>query len=249
MLKFSFHILLVSFFVIVIQRSGYSQKNVALYLLEENIESMLPPLETILDSAVANNPSVKFRDLQISINQHKLLSDRTLWTRNVGIQTDVRYGTFDNFSTNTAEGQSPAILATRSSQMNYGVGAYIKLPLYDFINRKNQIELAKDEIEQAENMAEFQRKEIRQLVIRQYNELILKHRVLKIKLKYAETARINMQMVEKEFLNGVIPITEYARQSEAASRTESDFESYRMEFLSAYMIMEEIVGMKFNLTK
>ena len=218
-------------------------------ILKDDLETILPPLETIIDSAIANSPYVKFRDLQIDINKRKLQSDKNTWARDFGIQTDVRYGTFDNFSTNTAEGQIPSLISTRRIQTNYGFGAYIKVPFFNFINRKNQINLAKAEVEQAENFSQFQRDELRLSVIKQYNELIVKHRLLKIKSKYAETSKINMQMVEQEFTNGIISVSEYSRISEIVTRTEIDFENSRMEFLTAYMILEEITGIRFNLIR
>jgi len=229
--------------------SGFSQESGNFNVLEDNIESMLPPLETIIDSAIANNPEIKFRDLQIIVNKYKLSTERNLWTRDIGMQTDVRYGTFNNFSTNTSEGQSPSNIATLSSQLNYGVGAYIKLPFFDFVNRKNQVQMATTEVKQAESFAQTQRNELRQMVIKQYNDLIVKHRILKIKSKYAETSKINMQMVEQEFTNGIIPVSEYSRISEIVTRTEIDLENSRMEFLTAYMILEEITGIRFNLIR
>jgi len=229
--------------------SGFSQESGNFNVLEDNIESMLPPLETIIDSAIANNPEIKFRDLQIIVNKYKLSTERNLWTRDIGVQTDVRYGTFNNFSTNTSEGQSPSNIATLSSQLNYGVGAYIKLPFFDFVNRKNQVQMATTEVKQAESFAQTQRNELRQMVIKQYNDLIVKHRILKIKSKYAETSKINMQMVEQEFSNGIIPVSEYSRISEIVTRTEIDLENSRMEFLTAYMILEEITGIRFNLIR
>jgi len=245
--RFLIPVIIIAFLYIPL--TGFAQDSKAFDLLYDDIESLLPPLETIIDSAISNSPYVKFRDLQIDVNGYKLKADRSLWMKNLGIQTDVRYGTFDNFSTNTAEGQNPALIATRSNQLNYGAGAYIKLPLYDFMNRKNQIRLAKAEVDQAQNLSLVQRNEVRQLVIKQYNDLIIKSRILKIKLKYAETSKINMEMVEKEFLNGIIAVSEYARISESVSRTETDIETAKIDFRTAYMILEEIVGVKFNRTK
>jgi len=209
---------------------------------------MLPPLETIIDSAIAKNPYVKFRDLQIVVNSKKLKSDRADWTRDIGFQTDVRFGTFNNFASNVVEGQNPALSSTINSQTNYGIGGYIRIPFYDFINRKNQIKQSKAEIEQAKSYSLVQRDELRQSVIRQYNELIIKQRILRIKTKYVETSRIHMEMVEKSFINGTITLTEYSSLTEIASRAEADFETSKMEFRTAYMILEEIVGMKFNLS-
>lgn len=216
---------------------------------DDNIETRLPPLGTLIDSALARNPYVKFRELQIVVNKYKLKSDQAVWLKNLGVQTDVRYGTFDNFSTNTAEGQTPSLISTRRNQTNYGLGAYLKLPLFDLVNRKYQVNIATAEVEQADHMAEFQRDEVRQLVIRQYNDVILKQRLLKIKSKYLATSKINMEMVEKEFQTGVISIGEYSRISEIVTRTESDFENARVDFVTSYMILEEIVGIKFNLSQ
>jgi outer membrane protein TolC len=247
--KQRFLIPVIIFTFLSIPLTGFAQDSKAFDILNGEIETMLPPLETMIDSALSNSPYVKFRDLQIDVNEYKLKADRALWMKNLGIQTDVRYGTFDNFSTNTAEGQNPALIATRSNQLNYGAGAYIKLPLYDFMNRKNQIRLARAEVDQAQSLSLVQRNEVRQLVIKQYNDLLIKSRILKIKLKYAETSKINMEMVEKEFLNGIIAVSEYARISESVSRTETDIETAKIEFRTAYMILEEIVGVKFNRTK
>ena len=78
--------------------------------------------------------------------------------------------------------------------------------------------------------------------------MIVKHKLLKIKSKYAETAKINMEMAEKQFLNGVVSVAEYSAITEIVSRSEADYESSKMDFRTAFMILEEIVGIKFNLT-
>jgi outer membrane protein TolC len=216
--------------------------------VSNEIQDFLPPLHVLIDSAVKNNSSIQFRELQVIVNQSKLRASRKEWTRSVGVQSDIRYGTFDNFSTNQSVGQTPATFATTRTEFKWGYAAYVNLPIFNLINRKNQIHLAHAELEQAESMVEVNKDELRQMVIRQYNELILQQRLLKIKSKLVETSKINMMMSEKEFMNGIIPISEYARISEIVSRAESDFEVVRIDFLTAYMILEEIVKVKFNLS-
>ena len=228
--------------------AGFAQSSGPFNPLKDDIAGKIPPLEDLIDSSIAHNPYIQFRDLQLIINNCKLKANRVEWTRNIGVQADLRYGNFYNYSANSSGGVEPPAIATNRNETKYGGAVYLNLPFYTLANRKNQIRLAKAEIEQAQSMAEVQRNEQRQLVIKQYNDLILKQRLLRIKAKYLETARINMQMVEKEFSNGLISVTEYARISETVSRTESDYESSRMDFLTAYMILEEIVGMKLNLT-
>jgi outer membrane protein TolC len=229
--------------------TAHAQENTEPDFNQQDLTQIIPPLTSLIDSALKHNPSVKFRDLQVIVNECKLRAELTVWSRNLGFQADVRNGTFNNFSTNTSEGQSPDLFATKSNQTNYGIGAYIKFPIQDLLNRKNQIKMAKAEVDQAVNMAEQQKTEVRQLVIKQYNEWVLKYKLLKIRFKYLETSKTNMDMAEREFKNGVIDLTEYARISEISTRAESDFEVAKTEFVTAYLILEEIVGVKFNLIK
>jgi outer membrane protein TolC len=216
--------------------------------LKDDISNLLPPLAALMDSAIANNPYIQFRDLQVIVNRCKLKSNQIEWMRNIGFSADVRYGNFYNYSQNSVDGVEPPAVATNRAETKWGGAVYIKFPVYELVNRKNLLKMAGLEVDQAQKMAEVQRDEVRQLVIRQYNELILKQKVLKVKTKFSETSKISMQLVEKEFLNGIIPLTEYSRLSEAASRTEVDYEVSRMDFLTAYLVLQEIVGIDFQLT-
>ena len=246
-MKPSFLLLLVLIALLTIHTTGSAQKTPEVNIIQNDIEKLLPPLQSLIDSAIAKNPTVKSREMEVKILEHKLKSDRVKWSENLGFQTDIRYGTFNNFSTNTAEGQTPSLLATQTSQMNYGVGAYIKMPLFDFLDHKHMIGAAKAEVEKAAHLTEEQREVIRLLVIKQYQELILKQRLLKISSKFLETTKINMAMAEKEFQNNVIAVGEYTRLSGIYASAESDFETAKIEFKTSLMVLEEITKTKFNL--
>jgi len=217
--------------------------------LEDQIADFLPSLSELLDSAVINDPYVDFRQYATEINKKNLISTKRNWSRTLGVQADFRYGTFDNYSINDAAGSNPSVLYATRTEFKFGYAAYINFPLYELYNRHNLIELNKIEIEQARSMVKVQQNQRRETLIRQYNDLILAHELFKIKAKYLETSRINLQMVEKEFVNGVISVTEFARLSEIASRTEADYVSAKSNMLTAFMLLEETVGMKFNISK
>lgn len=242
---------IIKTFVLIILAAGATinakAQNVPMFdPLKDDITEKLLPLSSLIDSALVHDPYVRFRDLQIVVNQCKLNAEQSYWLRNLGIQSDIRYGTFNNFSTNTAEGQNPDYFATQTSQWNWGVGAYLKFPIIDLVNRRSQITMAQTEIEQARSMAQFQKNEVRQLVIKQYNELVLKQNLLKIKAKYLALITTNNLLVEKEFQNGVVELSEYTRISGIHESAQTEFEVARIEFITAYMLLEEIVGFKFN---
>jgi hypothetical protein len=81
-------------------------------------------------------------------------------------------------------------------------------------------------------MLQSQEDEIRQKVIKMYQDIILKQKILKINSK-ALGDKVNMQMVEKEFRNGVVPISEYVRITTITAEAEVAFESVMSEFIIA----------------
>ena len=205
----------------------------------------LPPLTELIDSAIKHNAMLKYRNLEVEIKESNLISQRNAWLRTFGLQADSRYGTIDAFSTN-ANGVTTNSSSTSSKQFNYAVGVYIKIPVFEVMNRKTQIKQAKAEIEEAKTMAVAQQDEIRQLVIRQYQEFLLRQKLMSIKSLNLGSATVNMDMVEKQFRNGVIPIAEYVRLSDMTSRIQSDYELAKSEFLLAKKILEEITGFTFS---
>lgn len=246
-MKYGFQLLFLVASLLAVQFTCLAQGSKLMEMQNDNIESMLPPLAILIDSAIAHNPGIRSADLQTKVMQYKLNVDKSSWTKNLGLQTDVRYGTFDTFSTNTSAGQNPSTQATQNSQMNYGVGAFVKIPIFEAISRKYMLKSDQLAIEQTINQSEVQRNDLRQMVIKLYNDFILKYKLFIIKMKYAETIKINMQLAEKEFQNGVMNLDNYTRVCDTYARSEADFESVKMDLKTAYMTLEVVVGMKFNL--
>ena len=205
---------------------------------------IFPPLNDLIDSAIKYHPGIRYREYEVKVKESNLISQQNNWTRNMGVQADSRYGTFDNFSAND-NGQFTTLLNTTNKQFNYGFGVYMKLPIYDLLNRKNQLKQAKNEVEMARSLGEVQETEIRQMVIKQYQDALLRQRLIRIKAQNLGNARVNMEMVEKEFRNGIIPVSEYARISDIVYRAETDYELAKTEFITAKLLLEEIVGFKF----
>ncbi|CAM2866501.1 TolC family protein [Flavobacterium frigoris] len=211
---------------------------------ENKDEISLPSLQVVIDSVLNRNAMLKFRKQHIGVKESTLASERIYWTRNFGVQADTKYGNLNNFSTN-ADAQGNTSVLTTSSQFNYSVGLYAKIPIFDFLNRKHQVGLARLELDEAKSMAQFQEDEIRQTVIKMYQDLILKQKILKIKSKTLGDGKVNMQMVEKEFRNGIVPVAEYVRITSIASTVEVDYEFAKSEFTTAKKLLEDMAGFTF----
>lgn len=211
-----------------------------------NSELKIPSLDAVIDSVIKNNAMLKFRKQGIGVKESTLASEKIYWTRNLGVQAETRYGTLNSFSAGV-DGPSAPAFTSITTQFNYNVGVYLKFPVFDFLNRKKQITLARLEVEQAVSLEQSLKDEIRQMVIRLYHDLLLKQNLLRIKSEGLSNGRINMQMAEKEFRNGVIQVTEFARISGITSELESDYEFAKSEFLIAKSILEDMAGFKFSI--
>jgi len=209
-------------------------------------ELNFPPLNAVIDSVIKRSAMVNFQNNNMQAKESVLASERMHWSRNLGLQADSRYGTLNNFSSNE-DGEALSQVLTTSKQFNYSVGVFLKFPLFDGINRKNQIKLAKSEVEAAKSMIEFENEQIRQTVIARYQDLLLKQKILKIRSTSLGDGRVNMQMVEKEFRNGVVPVAEYVRISGITISIEEAYETAKSEFIIAKKILEDMAGFVFGL--
>lgn len=207
----------------------------------ESFKLLIPKLEVLIDSAWANNGLLGYREDQIEVKISNLKSKKRNWTRNFGIYADSRYGTFDNISTNVTGGNT-VNLATRTTQLNYGVGFFLKIPVFDILHRKADVKQAQAEISQAENYVEFQKNEIKETVIRYYEDLVLKQKLLELKAKNFGNAKVSMEMAEKEYKNGLIPIYEYVRLFDITARIESEYEQAKSSFMLSKQLLENLTG-------
>lgn len=214
---------------------------------DTSYEILFPPLEDLIDAAIKHNSMVKFRNLGVDVKESLVKTEKNYWTRNFGFQGDLEYGNLNN-SSYSVEENNPSLLTTSTTQFNYGVGVYLKFPIFDYINRKDQIKQAKIEVDQAKSMAEAQENEIRLLVINQYHNVILKQKLLNINSQNLGSAKVNLEMVEKEFTNGIIAVSEYVRISDMTSKIQVEYEISKSEFLLAKIILENTVGITFNKT-
>jgi len=242
-MKNMYKIIAMLFVFNVASKDINAQNNIESSMNTKSISLLIPQLNELIDSALVHNGMVNYRKLEIEAKESNLKYKRQYWTTNFGVQADTRYGTFNNFSSISGD-NSTVNLASNTQQLNYNVGLYLKIPVFDVINRKSQIKQAKAELEQARSLAKSQEDELRELVIRYYEDLLLKQNLLELRASNLGNARVNMEMVEKEFKNGLIAISEYVRISDMTSRIAAEFSEAKSEFVVSKKILENLTGVE-----
>ena len=244
-MKPTLKILIAVFILSLVNYSVYAQDSIVDVNQTESFKLLIPELEVLIDSALTNNGMLGYRKDEIEVKKANLKSKRRNWTRNFGIQADTRYGNFNNFSNNVS-GSNTVTLSSATTQTNYGVGLYLKIPVFDIFNRKSEIKQAKTEISQAENLVKFQEDEIKEIVIRYYEDLLLKESLLEIQATNLSDAKVNMEMAKKEFTNGQIEIYEYIRISDITAGVATEFEKAKSNLLLAKKLLENYTGVQIN---
>jgi outer membrane protein TolC len=213
---------------------------------KENTDFLnIPKLEILIDSAIANNGMVNYRLLEIEAKKANIKAKKRNWTRNFGLQADTRYGTFNDFSTITGDNSS-VNLASNTQQLNYNVGLYLKIPIFDIINQRSEVKRARVEIDQAKYLVKFQEDEIKEFVIRFYEDLILSINLFQIQAINLGDARANKEMAEKEFRNGIIPFYEYVRILDITSSIAMEYEKAKSGLLLSKKLLENLTGVEIN---
>jgi hypothetical protein len=213
--------------------------------LIDDITEKIPPLEALIQMAIQFSPKVKLTDALIGVNYCDLKSSRRNWTKNFGVESYLQYGNY--FFEDKIENIQPNYVLSTSIRTVFAVSAYIRMPAIDIINRNNEINKSKRLIEQNLAQREQEELEIRQDVILQYNRLVQFQKLLRIVNEFQQYALLQMQMAEREYLNGDITIAELTRLKDIQMIRAVEFQDRIYELYMAYDLLQELVGVRFNL--
>lgn len=214
----------------------------------DDITQRIPPLETLIDSAIANSPFLKNSYNLITSKEYELASARNEILRGFGFLGNLNWGRY-SLSTllSSSTEVSTAEDVTLRDQLSYSVGVYLRVSIYDIVNRKNQINIARKQLEAAINSKEEQIFNLKKEIATLYNNLILKQMLLKTRSDNLLTSEMRMVMVEKRFVNSQISLEEMSRLMEFHADGKTKYEISMSEFMEAYSLLELTCGMKFNL--
>jgi len=212
----------------------------------DDITLRIPPLDDLIDSAIVHSPEVHMAEAEIYLRKYGIKSARRDILTNFFLDAGMNLAYNNNLTENqTNLGDINSVLSTQDNSV-YALGISIRMPLDDLADRRNRVKHATKFMEQAFSERDYQIRLLRRDIIVQYNRLIINQKILRIANDNQIYMSLQMALAEKEFLNGQIPLYELARLNEMNRRAVTDFEQARMEFYSAYMILQEVVGIKFN---
>jgi len=214
--------------------------------LTDDITKKIPSLDVLIDSALINSHRLKYWDKEIKITKYELKSAKRDWSRNISVQGSATEGTWTSLVfVQDQYGNEIGTLGT-TDQGRYSIGLNLRLPLLEIWDRGNKIKLNKMRIESTiEKMLE-DRQTIRANIINLYNEVIIQQNMLKLDIDNIEFAELTALMADKEFQNGKISLADLSRIQDNLARARYRFVDSQTSFINAYVMLQELTGIKFN---
>lgn len=205
----------------------------------------LPSLDELLDSTMLHSPILKVQDEQIAIRELELARKRNQWLENVNIEGYARYANNNQIIAGSFDSGINAGLTTSTLQFLYGGGVTVKLPIFTFFSRGKDLRTARVQIKSSTYQREVLEQELRRNVITLYNQALLAHSLLEVKIGAMETSAINVSQGEIEFRNNRINFSDLSKIQDAHMKNRTEYEQALSDLRLSLELLQEISGYKF----
>ncbi|NOU59992.1 TolC family protein [Marinifilum caeruleilacunae] len=205
----------------------------------ELISDLLLPLGKMQQMAIENSPLLKYHNSQVLISQLRIKAERRDWMNTLDFEASARYGLFDNLL--ITEDLNTESSTSTTEQTRYSVGVSLKIPLSKIIDRTN-LKQAKAEFDKYRYQQLSSERELRQLVVVQYNNVLMCYKSVEVRNKAFGVLNIHLNSVEKDYVSGKIDIAEFSRVHDINMNAELELERAKIELISSIQVLNEIVG-------
>jgi outer membrane protein TolC len=216
-----------------------NEQVVAKVMEGELIADLLLPLGTMQQMAIENSPLLKYHNSQVLISELRIQAEKRDWMNSLDFEASARYGLFDNLI--ISEDLNTDASASTTEQTRYSVGLSLKIPLSKIIDRTN-LKQAKAEFDKYRFQQQSNERELRQLVVVQYNNVLKTYKSVEVRNKAFGVLKVHLNNVEKDYINGKIDIAEFSRVHDIKMNAELELERAKIELISSIQVLNEIVG-------
>ncbi len=198
-----------------------------------DLADYLPPLNMLIDSAVANAPAIDY------YRQRQLMFEYEMAAFNKDWMSGVRFGAGYTIGSNALIENGLALAG-----YNYGVSVYIPLSTFFGQRDKAKASLAASASENAK------RKEtelsIRKEVEETYSRLFMLRDLIKEATNAKESSQFIYEQSEERYVNGEITINELGQLADLRSRWANNYITLKNQFYDTYRHLQRLVGVPFS---
>ncbi|MCC5935919.1 MAG: TolC family protein [Lunatimonas sp.] len=211
-------------------------REIGYFDLNKRIEDQLPPLDSLIDLALINHPTVKLNEELIGSAEARVRLAKKSWSSLIRGYVDYGYGNQAIIATGPQGGDLSNIAN------GYRAGANLSIPLSEIYTRRDRIKLQEHELQATYFKTKEMELTITNQVIEEYNMVISSQRMMNIRYDMQQKAKSNLMQLELEYANGAIDGTAYVRNAEIYAIAQSEYESARMNFMRSIQKLEVLIG-------
>lgn len=232
-------LLLISFFVLCSwsqvqgQTFGRTEGAVNEDSLIIDLADYLPPLNLLIDSAVANAPQIEYYRQRQLMFEYEIGIGRNQWMEGVRV--------FANYNLGTT-GASDGFIFVQGFQ--YGINAQI--PLSMFFGQRDAGKMSK-----AAAAAEDAQKrrtiiEIQTEVEATFSRLFMLRDLIKEATNAKESSQFIYEQSEAKYIRGEISLDELGQNADLRTKWATNYITLKTEFYDTYRRLERLVGVPFS---
>jgi outer membrane protein TolC len=209
--------------------------------LEEDIQSQLISLDSIVELAFDYSPTLKFNAAEIRSAGYDLILERRSWHTQLAAFANYNFGqSIDSSQTSVVIGPDGSLRQSRG----YVAGFTINLPLSVFTTTPIRVKRAHAEIDKYKARVDESKVALKKEVSTIYWTLITAHRIMKYTSEDVQAQTLASNISEVEFRNGNLPVDAYSRIKNLQQLARTNYESQLKVFAEAYYTLEALVGLE-----
>jgi outer membrane protein TolC len=201
----------------------------------------LRSLNDLLAAAENHSPLLKMQRLDAELLYSDLRLLKKEWSNYVALSSSFQIGNVQ-FIDNLSAGSVPDVRTVTRENVFAVAGVSVRLPLSDFLTkaeRRRQLEL---KLEQQRYDVEQKTFELREVVIRQYNNLQRALRVLDIRSRDLNFHEMTTEMAERYFREGNMSLEDYTNAFNKRNEAEVRLEETKLDAHLLFLLLREVVG-------
>ena len=201
----------------------------------------LIPLDQLLSAAQQHSPLLKMEALDAELLHSELKLLKKEWSNYVSLSASFQVGNVQ-FIDNLSGGNTPDVRTVTRENVFAVTGVTIRLPLSDFITKPERRRHLQLQLEQQRFDEQQKIFELRQLVIRQYNDLQRALRILEIRNRDLNFHILASETAERFFREGDMKLDEYTGAFNKRNEAEVRLEETKLDAQLLYLLLRELVG-------
>ncbi len=226
--------------ILTLSPSAKAQADSLLLDPKVDIVMLLPTLDSMFEIAKTVNPSMKQELAAQRANQWNVAYTRWIWSQNISMFYNYSLGSLPFFA--YTDPTKPISTGLVQIKEGFRMGINVSLSVFDIMGQQGRVNEAKEKVILQKYKRDAEAMELKRKLAQFYADMVGYDRLYQGRNEDYLTQLVACQVAEKEYREGVIHMSEYARQKNVLSDAEAAYhESFRFYF-GALKQFEAILG-------